>query len=239
LLARSKAELDLAQLEIEHAGGTAMRLRADVCDLDQMSTAVDRMRAHFGDIHVLICAAGSVGPLGPFVESDPRAWAEAIQTNLVGIMNACHLVLPEMIARRSGKIIAMTGGGAGRPRPGFTAYASAKAAVCRFIECLAEELRESNVQANCMGPGSSYTHMTDEILKAGDKVPSRDYENAMQTRLTGGTAVERQVDLARFLASVRSNHVSGKMIGVEDDWKRIEKSSLHPEIFTLRRIAKV
>lgn len=239
LLARSKAELELAQLEIEHAGGTAMRLRADVCDLDQMHTAADRMRAHFGDIHVLICSAGVLGPVGPFLKNDPRAWTESIQINLIGTMNATHVVLPEMTARRSGKIIVLTGRGAGRPRPNFTAYAAAKAAVCRFIECLAEELRESNVQANCMGPGSSYTHMTDLILNAGDDAPVREHEEAMQTRLTGGTAVKRQLDLAHFLASVRSNHVSGKMIGVEDDWKRLEKSNVHHEIYTLRRIAKI
>jgi len=45
LLARSKAELDLAHLEIEHAGGTALRLRADVTDFEQVSVAVERMRA--------------------------------------------------------------------------------------------------------------------------------------------------------------------------------------------------
>ena len=48
LLARSPAELDLAKLEIEHAGGVALRIRADMRDLEQMTAAVDRMQVVFG-----------------------------------------------------------------------------------------------------------------------------------------------------------------------------------------------
>src|ERR1700694_1634863 len=89
LLARSKAELDLAHLEIEHAGGSALRIRADVTDFEQVSAAVDRMRVHYGGVHVLVCAAASQGPIGPLVEQSPKAWVETIQTNLIGVMNAC------------------------------------------------------------------------------------------------------------------------------------------------------
>src|SRR5712691_9390822 len=69
LVARSKAELDLCHLEIEHAGGSALRIRADVCDYEQVAAAVERMRAHFGSaVEILICAAGMLGPVGPFAE---------------------------------------------------------------------------------------------------------------------------------------------------------------------------
>src|SRR3954468_4713340 len=66
LLARSQAELDLAKLEIEQAGGSALRLRADVRELEQVRAAVDRMHAVFGGVDVLIAAAGVQGPVGPF-----------------------------------------------------------------------------------------------------------------------------------------------------------------------------
>src|SRR5687767_5786285 len=69
LVGRSKAELDLANLEIEHAGGVSLRLRADVRDYEQMCAAVDRMRTHYGRLDVLICAAGLQGPVGPLVDS--------------------------------------------------------------------------------------------------------------------------------------------------------------------------
>jgi 3-oxoacyl-[acyl-carrier protein] reductase len=239
LLARSKAELDLANLEIEHAGGNALRIRADVTDFEQMVAAAERMKVQFGGVHVLICCAAVQGPIGPLIETNPKAWAETIETNLVGVANACRAVLPEMIANRSGKIIVLSGGGAAKPRPNFSAYAASKAAVVRLVETLAEEVRDHNIQVNCMAPGATYTHMTDQILLAGEKAGWKDMDDANQVRVTGGVSPEKQVQLALFLASERSNHISGKFIHVNDNWKRLEHVSLNPEAFTLRRVEKL
>jgi NAD(P)-dependent dehydrogenase (short-subunit alcohol dehydrogenase family) len=239
LLARSKAELDLAQLEIEHAGGTALRLRADVTDYEQVCAAAERMRAQFGSLDVLIAAAAIPGPIGPLSEVNPRAWAETIETNLIGVMCSCRAVLPQMIERRSGKILVLSGEGASSARPNFSAYAASKAAVVRLVETLAEEVRDSNVQVNAMAPGGTYTHMTDQILHAGDRAGWKATEEALEVRVTGGIAPEKQIQLALFLASERSNHVSGKLIHVGDDWKRLENTNVHPEIYTLRRIQRV
>lgn len=239
LLARSQAELDLAKLEIEHAGGTALRIRADVRDYDQMSAAVERMRAVFGGVQMLIAAAAVQGPIGRLVEVKPRAWAETIETNLTGVMHACRAVLPQMIEKRRGKILVIGGGGAASPRPRFSAYAASKAAVVRFVETLAEEVRDYNVQANSMAPGGTYTHMTDEILHSGERAGSKEIEQAEEVRLTGGTNPDKQIHLALFLASERSNHISGKLIHVNDDWKKLERENMNPEAFTLRRLSKV
>jgi len=239
LLARSKAELDLVNLEIEHAGGTALRIRTDVRDYEQLLAAVERMRINYGGVHVLVCSAAIQGPIGPLIDCPPKAWAETLEVNVLGVMNACKAVLPHMIERRSGKIIVLSGGGASTPRANFSAYAASKAAVCRLVETLAEEVRDHNVQVNAMSPGGTYTHMTDEILRAGERAGWKDHEDAMQVRVTGGVSPEKQIKLALFLASERSNHVSGKLIHVKDDWKRLEHSNVHPEIFTLRRVQKI
>jgi 3-oxoacyl-[acyl-carrier protein] reductase len=239
LLDRSKAELDLADLEIEHAGGSALRIRADVTDFEQLQAAVDRMRVQYGGAHVLICAAGLPGPIGPLVENAMKSWADTIQTNLMGVVNAVRAVLPQMIEQRSGKIIVMSGSGTSTARPNFSAYAASKAAVARFVETVAEEVRDHNVQINCMSPGGTYTHMTDEILRAGDRAGWKEAEEALEIRRTGGMAPERQIQLALFLASEESNHVSGKIIAVSDDWKKLKNENIHPEIYTLRRVQKL
>lgn len=239
LLARSKAELDLAHLEIEHAGGNALRIRADVTDFEQVSAAVDRMRVQYGGVHVLVCAAAIQGPIGPLVDHSAKAFAETIQINLLGVVHACKAVLPHMIERRSGKIIVLSGGGAAGARPNFAAYAASKAAVVRLVETLAEEVRDHNIQVNCMGPGGTYTHMTDEILRAGEKAGWKETEDALEIRRTGGAAPEKQIQLALFLASEQSNHISGKLIHVSDDWKKLKNENIHPEIYTLRRVQKM
>jgi len=239
LIARSKAELDLAALEIEHGGGNSFRVRADVRDYEQVAAAAERLRVHFGHLDILICSAAIQGPIGPLTGTKPKEWMETLDTNLGGVMNACHAVLPGMVERRRGKIIVLGGGGAAKPRPYFSAYAASKAAVARFVECLAEEVGEFNIQVNCMSPGGSYTAMTDDILRAGERAGLRDMEEARRVRQTGGVAPDRQIQLAAFLASERSNHLSGKLVHVDDDWKKLERDSAHPELFTLRRVTKI
>jgi NAD(P)-dependent dehydrogenase (short-subunit alcohol dehydrogenase family) len=240
LLARSQAELDLAKLEIEQARGNALRLRADVRDLEQLSAAVDRMRVNFGSVDVLIAAAAVQGPIGPLLSTKPKSWNETIEINLIGAMNACRAVLPAMIERRSGKIILLVGGGSGHSRPNFSAYAASKAAIVRLAECLADELGNDNVQINSISPGAAYTHMTDEILHAGeDRAGQKEISEAEQTRITGGIAPEKQVQLALFLASDSSNHISGKFLHVNDDWRRFEQHNMKPELYTLRRVHRL
>ena len=221
----------MAQLEIEHAGGNALRIRADVRDYEQVNAGVDRMRVHFGDVQVAICAAAVLGPVGPFLDSSPKSWADVVETNLLGVMNVCRVVLPAMIKRRSGKIIVLSDRGAADPRPNLSLFAASKAAVIRLVETLAAEVSDYNVQVNCLGPGGTYTVMTDEILRAGDRAGWKEIEEAREIRLTGGTSPDRQLQLALFLASEQSNHVSGKLIQVTDDWKKLKNSSVHPEIY--------
>jgi NAD(P)-dependent dehydrogenase (short-subunit alcohol dehydrogenase family) len=236
LLARSPAELDLAKLEIEHAGGAALRIRADVRDLEQMAAAVDRMQVVFGGIQVLVAAAAIQGPIGPFHECKMKTWAETFETNVVGVMNSIRVVLPRMIERRSGKIIVLSGGGASYGRPNFSSYAGSKAALARMVESIAEEVRDHNVQINCLLPGGAYTSMTDEILQAGDRAGPKEVDEAHKIRITGGIPAEKQIQLALFLASEKSNHITGKLIHVTDDWKKLEHDNMKQEAYTLRRL---
>src|SRR5260370_37942018 len=61
----------------------------------------------------------------------------------------------------------------------------------------------------------------------------------LQVGKAGGVAPDKQIQLALFLASEESNHISGTLISVNDDWKKLRDSNLNPEIYTLRRVQKV
>jgi NAD(P)-dependent dehydrogenase (short-subunit alcohol dehydrogenase family) len=240
ILARSKAELDLLNLEIEHGGGRSLRLRADIRDYRQVVLAVDRMTQEYGSVEAVVCASGTLGPIGPLAGCDPSAWADALMTGVTGPMHVARAVLPQMIERRSGKLLFLAGPGAEAPRPRFSAYAAANTALVRLVETLAEEVLEANVQVNCLNPGPTYTSMTDEILQAGEKLAgSGEYNDAVHVRTSGGTPPDRQMQMALFLTSERSNHISGKLISVTDDWRRLEQLNSHTELYTLRRLQRV
>jgi len=238
LIGRSQGELDVTKLEIEHAGGSAHRLRADVRDFEQVTAAVDRMTALYGHVDTLVANAAVLGPIGPFAHHKPRDWKELFDTNVIGVLNACRAVLPQMIQKRHGKIVVIADSSSSTPRPNFAPYSASKAAVVRFVESLAEEVRDHNVQVNCFSPGLAYTSMTDEILEADERAGAKEVEDAEQARLTGGVPAEKQIQIALFLASERSNHLTGKLIDVNDDWKKLERENTRPDAWTLRRHLK-
>ena len=103
---------------------------------------------------------------------------------------------------------------------------------------MAEEVREQNVQVNCFSPGVAYTSMTDEILEADERAGAKELDDAEQVRLTGGVPAEKQIQLALFLASERSNHITGKLIDINDDLKKLERENTRPDAWTLRRHLK-
>jgi NAD(P)-dependent dehydrogenase (short-subunit alcohol dehydrogenase family) len=239
LVGRSKAEIELAQIEIEQAGGNALPIRADVTDAERLTVAVDRAHVSFGSsIDVLICAAGVTGPLNSFLQSPLKDWAEAIQINLLGIAHSCRAVLPAMLERRSGKIIALVCETDQPPKLNFSAYSTSKAAVVRFVEMLAAEVADHNIQINCFNPGPTYTSVTDEIIRAESRLEPGVVSAAKDTRRTGGVSPDSQFELAMFLASERSNHITGKLIDVSDDWKKLKNATLRSDAFTLRRVQR-
>jgi NAD(P)-dependent dehydrogenase (short-subunit alcohol dehydrogenase family) len=237
LVGRSKAEIELAQIEIEQAGGNALQIRADVTDAERLTVAVDRARVSFGSsIDVLICAAAVTGPLNSFLQSPLQDWTEAIQINLLGVVHSCRAVLPDMMQRRCGKIIALVCDQT--PNLNFSAYSTSKTAVVRFVETLAAEVADHNIQVNSLDPGPTYTSVTDEIIRAEDRLEPKVVAAAKETRRTGGVSPQLQLEHAMFLASERSNHITGKLIDVADDWKKLKNLKLREDAFTLRRVQR-
>jgi NAD(P)-dependent dehydrogenase (short-subunit alcohol dehydrogenase family) len=239
LVGRSKPEIDLAHIEIEQNGGNALRIRCDVTDAEQMVVAADRARVAFGSpVDILICAAVMPGPFTSFLQGSLKTWTEALHINLLGVVHACRAVLPAMVERRAGKIIVLTCGCDERPALNFSAYTTSKVAVVRFVEALAAEVSDQNVQVNCLDPGPAYTNLTDEIIRAESRLEVGVVSVAKETRRTGGVSPDVQLQQAMFLASESSNHITGKLIHVTDDWKKLKNTTLRPDALTLRRVQK-
>jgi 3-oxoacyl-[acyl-carrier protein] reductase len=239
LVSRSKAELDLTQIEIEQAGGNALRILADVTDAEKMSLAAERAHVAFqSPIGILVCAAGVLGPIETFAQSSAKAWNEAFNINLMGVVNACRAVLPHMTARRSGKIIVLTCETDRPPHPLLSAYSVSKSAVVRLVEAIAAEVVDHNVQINCLDPGRAYTTLTDELIAAQDRLEPSLTAEAREVRRSGGASADLQLQIAAFLASEQSNHISGKLIQISDDWQKLKNATLRPDALTLRRVSK-
>ena len=239
IVGRSKAELDLASIEILQHGGSALSLYADVRDSEQVIAAFERAQIGFqGPMEMVICAAAVPGPLGPFAGTRLSAWKDTMDTNLSGVVHTCYAALPAMIKARAGKILVLACESDTSPRLNFSSYETSKAAAVRFVESLSVEVADHNIQINCLDPGPAYTNLTDEIISAEERLDPRVISQAKETRRTGGVSPDLQLEHAAFLLGPASNHISGKLIHISDDLRKLRNGALRPDSLTLRRLTK-
>ncbi len=170
LLARGDG-IEAVAAEIAAAGGTARAYRADVLDLPGLEATFAAIARDLGPIDLLTNNAAAFGAIGPIWEVDPDTWWRDIEVNVRGPFNGCRAVLPAMLARGSGRIINLTGGGTGTPFPYGSAYGTSKAGVLRFTESVSGTLGGTGVLMFAMDPGLVRTDMTDFQLSdpAGKK----------------------------------------------------------------------
>lgn len=207
-------------------------------DVDQLvAEALDA----FKRIDILVNNAGVYGPIGPTHEVDWDAWVDAININLVGLVYACRAVTPAMIRQKSGKIINLSGGGATNPLPRMTSYAASKAAVVRFTESLALDLKPHSIDVNAIAPGALDTRLLDQVLDAGPEMAGAEFHQRMiKIKQQGGTPLSLGAQLAVYLASDESNGITGRLIAAAwDKWASLHERANDLEasdIYTLRRI---
>jgi NAD(P)-dependent dehydrogenase (short-subunit alcohol dehydrogenase family) len=242
LASRTKLELERVAEEIHKRGGQVQPIPTDVSRHEEVARLVEGTIKSYGQIDILVNAAGVYGPIGPLWEVGVEAWTHAVQINLIGTFLCCRTVLPYMIDRRRGKIINFSGGGATTPLPMFTAYGVSKTAVVRLTETLAEEVKEFNIQVNAISPGAVNTRLQDDVLAAGEQAGAM-FERIRHLRTTGegGVPPDLAARLAVFLASEQSDGLTGKLVAAPyDEWDSWDVESIGKLMaapwLTLRRV---
>ena len=214
---------------------------ADVSDVADVGRLAAAAFDAFERIHVLVCNAGVYGPMGPSEDVDWDEWSRAVRINIDGSVLPCRAFIPHFKTHRYGKIVQISGGGATAPLPRLSAYATSKAAIVRFAESIALELREFGVDVNAIAPGALNTRMLDEVLAAGpERVGQAFFDRMVKTKAEGGTPLETGAALSVFLGSAASDGITGRLLSAVWDrwadlpaqWAELENT----DIYTLRRI---
>jgi 3-oxoacyl-[acyl-carrier protein] reductase len=187
---RTAAQVEGVAAEI---GGAAV-----VGDVSQRAD-VERMLAEAGPVDLLVANAG-IALWEDSWKTDPDEWWHVFEVNVKGTYLTCRLALPGLIERGGGRIV-ITGSGASY-LPGGTsgAYGASKAAVGRFGEILAAQVREHGVHVFVISPGLVRTEMTQPF---GDDMP--------------WTPPELAPRLVSALASGRFDALSGRYLHAEHD----------------------
>ncbi len=226
--------------ESASTGQTVLGEAADVSCAEDVARLVDVALSGLGKITILVSNAGVYGPKGGVAQADWPEWTRAVEINLFGSVLPARELLAHFVSRGYGKVVQLSGGGATGPLPGLSAYAASKAAVVRFAETLAEELREHRVDVNAIAPGALNTRMLDEVLSAGPEgVGEAFYSRALEQQRSGGIPLCEGAKLAVFLGSAASDGITGKLLSaVWDPWQELpgHRAELDSDVYTLRRI---
>jgi 3-oxoacyl-[acyl-carrier protein] reductase len=148
--ARTREQIDEVAREI---GGRAIQL--DVSD----EQSVERALAEAGEVDLLVANAGVGNQDGATWDVEPEDWWKVFEVNVLGVHLCCRAVIPQMLERGSGRIVITGSGAAYLPGTTHTAYPASKAAVCRYAEGLANELR-GRIPVFFFSPGLVKTEMT-------------------------------------------------------------------------------
>jgi len=176
---------------------------ANVTDAEE----VRRFVAHVGAVDVLVCNAGRA-MTGVFQDTAPQ-WHELFDVNFGGAVNFIDAVLPEMIAKKHGRIILISSvwGSVGASCEAI--YSASKAALQGLTKSLAKELGPSGITLNCVAPGVIDTQMNANLSSA-------DLANLCDSTPLGRIGTPNDVaEVVSFLASDRAAFVTGQIIGVD------------------------
>ena len=146
--------------EIRRADGKAIAVKADVRDPAQASAMVAEVERSLGPVDTLVVNASIHFPIRPFVD---YSWAD-FEAKLTGELGAafhcCKAVVPGMIARKAGCIVAISSGLSRHPGAGFCAHSTAKSGLDAFVRALALELGPQGIRVNAVAPGLTETDAT-------------------------------------------------------------------------------
>ena len=173
LLARDGAAVEAVAREIVAAGGRAEALACDVADSAAVERAAQTTRERLGGLDILVNNASVIEPIADLATSDPAAWANNIQINLVGAYHVVRAVLGGMLAGGGGTIVNVSSGAANRPLEGWSAYCAGKAGLAMVTRAIALETAGRGIRIFGFSPGTIDTDMQVKIRASGMNQVSR------------------------------------------------------------------
>jgi NAD(P)-dependent dehydrogenase (short-subunit alcohol dehydrogenase family) len=210
------ADIDLAGAEktaadVAALGRQSLAVKADVTNVAEVKEMVAAGVKKFGKIDILINNAGRTTAPMPFVETPEKNWEIVFNLNVLGVFNCAKAVLPQMIARKYGKIVNIASGAGFSGSPRFIHYGSSKAAVMTFTRGLAKEVVSSGINVNAIAPGFGETN----FLATGG-FPPGEANKAISSIPTGRSTTPEEIgNTIAFLVSDLSSNIVGQVIAVD------------------------
>jgi len=221
LAARRRPGLDAVAAEVEALGRRAAIVQADVATPAGTAAVADGALDAFGAVDILVNNAGKGGPK-PFLELDDEDWAASIELNLLSAVRLCRALLPQMRARRWGRIVNVASRVGREPDPYFAAYAASKAALINFSKSLATGFSSDGVLTNCIVPGLIRSEAVDDAARRSAEATGRSVEEVFAATLAKRPIPAGRIGepddvagLVALLVSERGSWITGSCFTVD------------------------
>ncbi len=208
-----KDEAEKTVAELNSSGGTAMAVRTDICDFDQVKSMVSQVKEKFGSVDILVNNAGW-DKMIPFDKTDPALWNKIIDINYKGVLNCVFCVMEQMKAQNYGKIINIASDAGRVGSSGEAVYAGTKGAVISFSKSMARELAKYQINVNVICPGPTNTPLVAEMKQDSE------FNNKVLSSMEKIIPLKRMgvpEDIAyavTFLSSKESDFITGQVLSV-------------------------
>ncbi|MBQ8165137.1 MAG: 3-oxoacyl-ACP reductase FabG [Clostridia bacterium] len=193
--------------DLTEKGKECALFQADVSDFGQVKKMFSDIKNTLGEVDILVNNAGA-GKQVMFQDISPELWRETFAVNVDGVFNCCQEAIPDMIRKKSGRIINISSIWGVTGASCEVHYSAAKAAVIGLTKALAKELGPSNITVNCIAPGVIDTAMNAHL--------GEDSLNALadETPLCRLGTPEEVADAILFIASDKASFITGQILGV-------------------------
>jgi 3-hydroxybutyrate dehydrogenase len=218
------SEIDkiVCDLKRQHNVGVTFS-NANIAAPDEIATMVDRARAEFGAIDILINNAG-IQYVAPVEEFPVEKWNAIIAVNLSGAFHTCRLAVPDMKRNGWGRIINIASAHALVASPFKSAYVSAKHGLAGLTKTIALELAEHGVTANAICPGYVLTPLVQKQIPEQAKARGISEEAVMRDVLLAAQPTKQFVEVSQiaaltaFLCSDDAASITGALLPIDGGW---------------------
>lgn len=219
LVGRTRDELCKVQDEIERGAGEALCAVADVSAYTEIERATREVADQFGGIDIVFANAGVNGVWAPIEALKPEEFEETIQNNLSSTFFTIKAAM-RFLRSKGGSVIitASINGNRTFSNSGATAYSASKAGQVAVAKMLAVELGPSKIRVNVICPGAIETEIDDNTEQRDTekaKIPVEYPEGRIPLTKDKPGTIEQVGQLALFLASDASSHISGTEIYID------------------------